>query len=620
MQWTRLIPFGMFPLSIGATAVGACDGANQVLGKLSSGGQGGVAQGGGGDASMSTFTGGDGRLYSSYPCTDCPAFPPAGTSACDPETLAAPTIAYPLDGLLLPPNLNLLEVQFTQPAGATLFEVVFENRAMLVTVGTRCNAITPVRGGASTGCAVTLPQVAWNDIADTNRGGDPVSVTVRATADGSCVSTSPAGIALNFAKEDVAGSIYYWQSAVHDGIDGRTGGIFRYDFSAPKPTPTPFYTSGSAGTCVGCHFLSRDGARMAFAAENADGDDEFTDMTAKVMNVATKTVSTGRLLSPGFQTFTHDHSKMIATTWLRAQNEFFTIYNGDGTRLLDIDRIGRFGRSVAATQPDLSADDSLLVYVVPRAGTISREGDHHFLGGSLYTSTFEASNNAVRTPELLLGATGTHNYYYPVIAPDSSFVAFNDAPEGDSFYNRNARVKLLHLPGQADAQPIDLPALNVADGLTNSWPRFSPFVQTYKGKRILWITFSSNRDYGLRLVNTGFDNCYPPKSPAENQPQPLSMPGVGYENCAKPQLWMAAVVVDPDPALDAADRSFPAFWLPFQSVDSHNHAAQWVERSQDISPDAGACGEEGASCGGTGDLCCADTVCCVDVCQFDCIQ
>jgi hypothetical protein len=622
MRWTRLIPFGMLSLPLGAAAVGACDGSDQVLGKLSSGGQDGVAQGGGGTGggggeSTGTFTGGDGGVDSNYPCTDCPAFPPAGTIACDASTLAAPTIAYPLDGLLLPPNLNVLEVQFTPPAGATLFEVVFENRVTRVRVETRCDAVTPVRGGASTGCAVTLPQGAWNDIADINRDGAPVSVTVRATADGSCVSTSTARIALNFAKEDVEGSIYFWQSAVHDRIDGRTGGLFRHDFGTTDPAPTPFYTSGATGTCVGCHFLSRDGARMSFSTDDPDGDDDFKDMKTHVLDVATKTVlGGGRNLSPGFQTFTHDHSKMIASTWKREQNKVFTIFNGDGSRVLATETLPM---SLAATQPDLSADDTLLAYVVPQAGTIFREGDHHFMGGSLYTSTFDPSTNALGAPVLLLGATGTRNYYYPVIAPDRSFVAFNDAPDGGSFYNRNARVKLLHLPGQAGAQPIDLPALNVADGLTNSWPRFSPFVQTYKGKRILWITFSSNRDYGLRLVNTGFDNCYPPKSPSYSQPQPLRTPGVGYEDCAKPQIWMGAVVVDPDPALDAGDRSFPAFWLPFQSVDSHNHAAQWAERSQGMSPDAGGCGEAGASCGGAGGLCCADMVCCFNICASDCV-
>jgi len=81
-------------------------------------------------------------------------------------------------------------------------------------------------------------------------------------------------------------------------------------------------------------------------------------------------------------------------------------------------------------------------------------------------------------------------------------------------------------------------------------------VQTYKGKKLLWVTFSSNRDYGLHLVNKGFDNCYPAEGPTYDDPQPLSKQGVTYANCAQPQIWMAGVIVEEDGTLDMKDRSF----------------------------------------------------------------
>src|SRR6185503_12581346 len=88
------------------------------------GNQGGQGAGG----SLFTGTGGSGNgVHSDYPCPGCDPFPPINAPSCDPSALAAPTIAYPLDGLLLPPNMNVLEVQFVPPAGATLFEVDFEN-------------------------------------------------------------------------------------------------------------------------------------------------------------------------------------------------------------------------------------------------------------------------------------------------------------------------------------------------------------------------------------------------------------------------------------------------------------------------------------------------------------
>jgi hypothetical protein len=79
-------------------------------------------------------------------------------------------------------------------------------------------------------------------------------------------------------------------------------------------------------------------------------------------------------------------------------------------------------------------------------------------------------------------------------------------------------------------------------------------VQTYKGGTILWLTFSSTRDYGTRLVNSVRD----PKG-------------------RNPQIWMAAI----DPAKLAAglDPSYPAFRLPFQDLATNNHIAQWTEKA-----------------------------------------
>jgi len=148
-------------------------------------------------------------------------------------------------------------------------------------------------------------------------------------------------------------------------------------------------------------------------------------------------------------------------------------------------------------------------------------------------------------------------------------------------------------------------------------------LQDYKGHKLLWMTFSSNRDYGLHLKNQGFDNCYPPKGPDYNQPQPLSKDGVTYEACGQPQIWMAAIIIDEDPSLDAGDRSFPAFWLPFQDVNAHNHTAQWVQKvvggGTPPKDGGGTCAPMNAACG-PGVTCCTDSVCCGGACQPFCLK
>jgi hypothetical protein len=190
----------------------------------------------------------------------------------------------------------------------------------------------------------------------------------------------------------------------------------------------------------------------------------------------------------------------------------------------------------------------------------------------------------------------------------------------------------MHFPPQSGDVPLTLTNLNVGTGLTNSWPRWSPALTSYHGHAVLWVTFSSNRDYGLHLKNSGFDNYYPPEGPSYDQPQPASKQNILFDAYAEPQIWMAAIIVDPNRALDSADRSYPAFWLPFQEVSAHNHSAQWVSQVQTGGPggDGGAgddggdaappCGESGAACGIGAGLCCTDVVCCANSCAASCAQ
>src|SRR5262249_1097037 len=149
--------------------------------------------------------------------------------------------------------------------------------------------------GTTFGCGLSLPQAAWSDIAQANRGGDPVHLRVRATVDGSCVSTSTSTVDLSLADQDLTGGLYYWQSSAPSpsGREGQTGGIYAYDFGSPKTSATPFFTPDSAGHCQGCHALSRDGMRMAVMSDELDGDDEFGEPHVQVLDMATRTVLGG---------------------------------------------------------------------------------------------------------------------------------------------------------------------------------------------------------------------------------------------------------------------------------------------------------------------------------------
>ena len=663
---SRLPPWGPLAVALAALTLGACNcgqtNANSSNNDGGPGGDGGPPGGtDGGTPSQHVVPG--------Y-CPGCPAFPgtpsdggvpPLGAFGNTPACAGSgvnPTLIYPNDGALYPPNTNALEVQFFPGARNTLFEVDFENSITDVRVEIQCNAITNQTGQLTGGCGFTLDPTVWSYIAANNAGGDPVTVTVRGTPDGSCVAGSNSRTML-FASQPIQGAIYYWQSVVSGTMAGTSGGIYRYSFGTQAASPSAFVvpssTSAFANRCLGCHFISRDGRKMTFGNDDNDADDEYSDLSTSLLDVAAFAdggTVTGAKDSPGFQTFSPDHSLILASDGLGKNSPpaFYLLNEETGAAATP----ATVPTGARATQPDWSADGSRIVFVAP--GTVYSSGngncnscstappggtcpssapyncqctppssgnqdDNHFSGGSIFTMS--VNGTTFSQPSLLLASTGENNYY-PAFSPDGAFVVFNRVigPTGlaqDAFSNPKAGVWVV--PASGSSSPVELKTLELAGvaadsshpfasgGLTNSWPRFSPFVTPYRGKNLYWLTFSSTRDYGLRVQNqaTGEINCFPPESPenACSGKQELVQP-----NCAQPQIWMAAVTED---GLATGDTSYPAFWLPFQSVAAHNHIAQWATTlvgapAPEPSPDAGTCGTLNASCAG-GAACCPGFIC-----------
>ena len=544
-------------------------------------------------------------------CTGCPAFPIDTTPACT-DPAATPTLVYPPDGVLLPPNMNVIEVHFLPGAGNDLFEIAFQNTSTDVRVETQCSAVTSTRNFPTGGCAYLLDQTVWDYLVLTNRGGDPINVSVRAAPqDGSCASRSDQR-AIQFAELDLNGGIYYWQSVVQGGVAGKTGGIFRHDFGVPAAAGEPFVTPGTSNKCVGCHALSRDGLRMTFGTDDADSDDEYADLHRVLMNVATKTVI-GPNEPAGFASFAPDHTSVLSTDGTGTTNPpILHRYDGDtGAALANVTFAAQTGKRI--THPDWSKDGATVYFVIP--GTMITWGSHkddtHFSGGGIYSMTYDAVSDTFGAPTPIIESAGANeNNYYPGISPDGQFLIFNravgtDMKGHDAYNNAGARLWALYLQG---GTPVDMARANQGDGLTNSWPRWSPFIQTYKGKSLLWVTFSSTRDYGLRVQNENvpaaqggpLENCYPPDTPENpngSHTDPLSA------KCNQPQIWMAAISLS-DIEMASGDPSFPAFWLPFQDVTAHNHNAQWTEVV------VGPPQSDGGTCGLQGDECSTSQPCC----------
>jgi hypothetical protein len=428
------------------------------------------------------------------------------------------SLVYPADGLLVPPNMNRLEVHFVPAPGDTLFELALTSPKIALKAYFPCTAV----GG---GCAYAMSKAVWHAVSDAARGGDPVSFKIRGVNGQSpgAVSESPTRT-ISFGQENVTGGVYYWNA--------NPGVTMRYEFGKSGQAAEKYLTAGQAGAgqCVGCHVVSRNGSRIAVGLD-IPGPSQY-----KVYDVATKNLyyTQGSPLGGGganFFSFTPDGKRLLTSGGIQT-----TLRSADDGTAIGPDPLWK-----NASMPDFSPDGAHVVFVKAASPPpcIIGCGATGTDKGTIVAIDYDGQSFS--NEHALVPYQGQNNYY-PAFSPDGKWVLFNRSPSDVNSYDApDAEVWVVPAAG---GQPIKL-AKSWAGG--DSWPKWTSSTQAYKGKSLLWLTFSSRRAYGLRL--------------ADKQ---------------RAQIWMTAF--DPEAAAAGKDPSYPAFWMPFQDLASANHIAQWVEK------------------------------------------
>jgi hypothetical protein len=431
-----------------------------------------------------------------------------------------PTVVYPPADVIVPRNLGDFEAHWIDPHGNDIFELSLRTEF--------ANVRVYVPGGNGLGAAGPMPTFSAF-LADewTSAVGIEPNVTfqvrgVASASPGVVGTTGPRRVKLS--NQTLEGGLYYWAAADTSGIYG----IYRHDMAkAGQPAEEYMTTNQTQGRCVACHVLSRDGRRMAVTYDGGNG-------AATTVDVATGTASpdVGRW---NFATYSPDarHLLTVFTGIITVRDA------ADGTPILDMPT------SSYVTHPDLSPDGTRLVYVVVPGANPGSGADWSFGGGQIYTRTYDPVTQlfGAETPLVTDGV----NNFYPSWSPDGQWILFNRAPGGSAYDNPNAALWVVKADGSAPA--VELATVNATLGLTNSWGRWAPFPQTLGvgHEPMYWVTVSSKRDFGVRLI-------------AAN----------------RPQIWMTAFF--PERATAGEDPTAPAFRLPFQNIEGNNHIAQWTER------------------------------------------
>ena len=445
------------------------------------------------------------------------------TATLDPSSTRAPTIAYPAPDVIMPINIGEFEVDWKTTSLDDTFEVEVASTYATLDV---FEAATP-------GWMEFTP-AEWALVSSQATG---VTIDVR-----SALSTAPGTIAqamsqtVTLSDQPIAGGLYYWAAKSSDGAN--PAGIYRHDVATPGDAPEAYYTMAQTtdttypnGRCVACHALSRDGTKMVVTYDGGGG-------ASQLLDVATQTTLA---TSPGnwdFATYSAMGDYLATSSHLGV----LTLRDGStGAIVPTATSTIPTPTGVLATHPDFSPNGDALTYVTYTGGT--GYADYKFIGGSIVTQSFDDATQTFGTPTTILASTGDNNYY-PSYSPDGQWIIFNrDLGNANSYNNPAAEVWVMPAAG---GTPIQLISADITTGITDSWARWAPFQQTVGGEPMYWITFSSTRDFGVRLPTGG-----------------------------KPQIWMSAFF--PDRAMAGTDPSGPAFRLPFQNITSDNHIAQWTD-------------------------------------------
>ena len=510
------------------------------------------------------------------------------TGSADPTL--APSLVYPNDGVLLPPNLGTVEIQFL-PGKKTgeLYELSLQSAFSDLRLYTRCYS-DPAQFLSGT-CVQNLDSATVDILSESNRGGPAVTLSVRG-GDGSGAYGQATEASIQFAADRVDGAVYYWTTS-------NPPRIMRFDFGSqsalapvlqPSDLPSDAGVAGGGTRCIGCHSLSRDGKRMA-AAAGASYESYLVylnDLTLPRTATSNWLTVDGRNNGPASQ------NRVLITSFNPDGSEFVAVApNGSGTAnsLMFHDGVTGLRKT--------TSDGTLTLPFTPAFPDWSPDGGSiavtHIYGNNNSTIQFQEGGISVVTQgtagwnlppiEVVPHVVGK-NRYNATFVPDSSFLLYSESILQTSDNNNTNAVDAYSDPSAktwavapvAGATAISLDKANasgVADKMTvvdsrdatlqakiaagqlmNTFPRAAPFANKQDGHKLFWFTTSSQRRAGLRKY-------YPNNSVVGDPP-------------TQTLLWMFAI--DADKTVAGQDGSYPGFFLPFQDMTTSNHMAVWTQK------------------------------------------
>jgi hypothetical protein len=375
--------------------------------------------------------------------------------AATPTEADAPTLAYPLDKVRVPRNLEGLGFLWRGGDTAAVQRLAFSSDITDISV---------FRQGTDRWYA---DADLWVRIAASNRSGEVVVYVESGDWDGSSLTNVTRGppIQLTVNRLDARGSVLYWST--------NDMGILR--ILAGETTATPFFSGDDTGVgCVGCHVMNNATDRMVVTLGGINGKFQVLDCSDPadpVVQVAENDVQRAT-----FTTVSPDGTMMLGSK----DGNFILFGMDDGLP------IKTFELPDTYTQPDWSPTGDRIAAVRLAFG---QEREFQFEGGEIVS--FSYADGELGEPVVLVPTDGEHNYYYPAWSPDGEWLAYNRTI-GSAYASPQAE---LYLTDKAGSQHIRLDIANGEGDLQNSYSRWGPLPDD----DVLWLAYSSKRSYPLEV-------------------------------------------------------------------------------------------------------------------------
>lgn len=376
------------------------------------------------------------------------------------DASTAPTLAYPLNNVVIPLNLAPMLFQWRSPIADAWYHLRIEGPLGSLDLYSTTNVVSP-------------DAAAWRRLLLANAGSS-LTATLESVQSAGGERHVAAQSRIHLANADLTATVYYWAL--------NAGRIVRIDANSQTPT---LLDTQPAGTCVACHALSADGQRLAFTYEGGNGPGGVINPSSPTQNV----VGPDGNKRWNFAAISPNNNLLISN-----YQKQLVVRNASGDALTDVQN----PVATEAAHPAWSPTGDMIAYASEIANADGNPAP--------WEVDYERSNLTIRAINPLTGAigdvirtlsgNGTNALIYPNFSPGGVWVIYNRA-----IYSRSMRENT-RAPLPAPLEMVDVMGGGNPIVLDNASPAhdgylatFSPFVEG----GYLWVAFFSTRDYGVVL-------------------------------------------------------------------------------------------------------------------------